>query len=95
MPAFSDQIGNNPVFFPKLKIFHPNCDCFRTTKSAAEKHGKDCMIPFAAQSFRSRALDKSAPLISCQPIADSNAQSFGAFDSGDASRQFRTQQPGI
>jgi hypothetical protein len=51
MPALSDEVGNNPVFFPKLQVLDANGDDFRATKPTTNKKSQDRMISLAAQRF--------------------------------------------
>jgi hypothetical protein len=54
MTALSDEVGDYPVLFPELQIFHANAYRFGAAKSAAKKHGKDRTIAFPAQGIRAR-----------------------------------------
>jgi hypothetical protein len=40
VPALSDEVGDHPVVFPKLQIFHPNTYRFGAAKRAAKKYGR-------------------------------------------------------
>jgi hypothetical protein len=55
VPAFSNEVSDYPVFFPKLQVFHTNGNGFCAAKPATKKYGKDCTIAFPAHCVRARA----------------------------------------
>jgi hypothetical protein len=89
--ALSNEVSDYPVFFPKLKVFHPNSGGFCPAKPATKKYGKDCMVTFPSQFVRARTLEKCFALFHSQPVSYPHTQPLRALDPRDARRKFGTQ----
>jgi hypothetical protein len=91
MATLPDEVGDHPVFFPKLQVLHANAHRFCAAKPAAKKHGKDRTIAFPAQGLRARSSEKCLPLFDSQPVPDPHTQPLGTLDPGDAGGELGTQ----
>jgi hypothetical protein len=64
MAAFANQIGENPVFLPKLEVFNLDCYYLGPTQTASNEHGQYGAVTHILKSRPTRCSNKLFALFS-------------------------------
>ena len=95
MPAFTNEINYRPMLLALLQMPEVQISQLATSKSAPQQHGENRPIPFSFEGGCIWRLPEATGFFGCEPVPKPYTQLLGAFDTPDASREFRTEQTGV
>ena len=71
--SLAQEIDDDPVFFPLLKMTQGQCDHFMSSQPAREHESQQSAVSFAFEPLAIRSLPKRLSLFCSQPVAKTNA----------------------
>ena len=95
MPPLADQINDGPVVVSGLEMCNVQFCCLFPAQPATQEDAEKRPVSFAFQRIRVRHLPERSCLVGGEPVTETNAEVFRAFDPPDASSEIRAEQSGI
>jgi hypothetical protein len=82
--SLADQIHNDTMFLPNLKILRFKSDQFSASQTTPNQNRKDRLVSFIPETIGRRIPQQSFGVVDAQPISNPHAQPFGALHAADA-----------
>ena len=95
MPAFADEIGDDPVLLALLNPSELHGQQLAPPKATPEEHREHRVIADLAQCDRCPLRQQSPSLLRRERVRQPDPEPAHALDAPNASRELRTEQPGI
>ena len=95
MSSLAAEGGDNPVLLSQSDRIDAEREQLAAAKSASDKHGEDCVVPFAAQGIALSGRQQSLALLCREPVPDADSNPADSLDASDSGRQFWAEQSGI
>jgi hypothetical protein len=95
MSPLTDQINDRPVIIPALKMSNIQFRCLFPAQPATQEDAEKRPVSFVFQRIRLRHLPERSCLVGGEPVTETNAEVFRAFDSPGAGSEIRAEQSGI
>ena len=92
MFPFADQVGDDPVLLPDLKVFKFQSDEFRPPQTASEHYGQHGAVAFGAKSFDNGPLHQRLCLFGREPASNPNSQTLSSLYTPNSSREIGTEE---
>jgi hypothetical protein len=88
----ADQVGDDPVLFPDLKVFKFQSDEFSPPQTASEQYGQHGAVALGAKRFDSGPLHQSLCLIGCEPVSNLSSQTLSSLYTPNSSCEIGTEE---